>query len=83
MLEVLERPDATLQPAIERAERVRAVGVVGLGYVGLPLAVAFGKCRLPASAYLQKIVRRGCFIDVKSVLDPAPFRKEGLRVWRL
>src|SRR6266496_2374854 len=42
MLEVLERSDTTLQPAIESAERVR-VGVVGLGYVGLPLAVAFGK----------------------------------------
>jgi UDP-N-acetyl-D-galactosamine dehydrogenase len=38
---------------------------------------------LPVSAYLQKIVRHGCFIDVKSVFDPAPFRKEGLRVWRL
>jgi len=38
---------------------------------------------LPASAYMQKIVRRGCLIDVKSVLDPTPFRKEGLRVWRL
>jgi UDP-N-acetyl-D-glucosamine/UDP-N-acetyl-D-galactosamine dehydrogenase len=45
MLEVLERPDTTPQPAIESAERVRAVGVVGLGYVGLPLAVAFGKHR--------------------------------------
>jgi len=38
---------------------------------------------LPASAYMEKIVRRGCIIDVKSVLDPAPFRKEGLTVWRL
>jgi UDP-N-acetyl-D-galactosamine dehydrogenase len=38
---------------------------------------------LPVSAYLQKIVRHGCFIDVKSAFDPAPFRKEGLRVWRL
>ena len=38
---------------------------------------------LPASAYLQKIVRHGCFIDVKSAFDSAPFRKEGVRVWRL
>jgi UDP-N-acetyl-D-galactosamine dehydrogenase len=38
---------------------------------------------LPASAYMEKIVRRGCFIDVKSVFDPTPFRKEGLQVWRL
>ena len=38
---------------------------------------------LTASAYMQKIVRSGCLIDVKSVFDPAPFRKEGVRVWRL
>jgi len=38
---------------------------------------------LPASAYLQKILRHGCFIDVKSVFDPTPFRRERLRVWRL
>jgi UDP-N-acetyl-D-galactosamine dehydrogenase len=38
---------------------------------------------LPAPAYMEKVVRRGCIIDVKSVLDPTPFRKEGLRVWRL
>jgi UDP-N-acetyl-D-galactosamine dehydrogenase len=38
---------------------------------------------LPPSVYLQKIVRRGCLIDVKSVFDPEPFRREGLQVWRL
>ena len=32
---------------------------------------------------MAKIVRQGCLIDVKSVLDPEPFRREGLRVWRL
>jgi UDP-N-acetyl-D-glucosamine/UDP-N-acetyl-D-galactosamine dehydrogenase len=37
----------------------------------------------PASAYLQKLVRNGCFIDVKAVFDPAVFRREGHRVWRL
>jgi UDP-N-acetyl-D-galactosamine dehydrogenase len=37
----------------------------------------------PASAYLQKIVRKGCLVDVKSVLDADVFRREGLRVWRL
>ena len=30
-----------------------------------------------------KIVRNGCVIDVKSVLDAAGLRREGLRVWRL
>jgi UDP-N-acetyl-D-galactosamine dehydrogenase len=39
--------------------------------------------RLPASAYLQKIVRNGCLIDVKSVLDAAAFRRDGVSVWRL
>ena len=50
----------------------------------LILAVAHRQfLELPAAAYLQKIVPRGCFIDVKSAFDPAPFRKEGMRVWRL
>jgi UDP-N-acetyl-D-galactosamine dehydrogenase len=39
--------------------------------------------RLPVSEYARKIVRNGCLIDVKSVLDPQPFRREGLSVWRL
>jgi UDP-N-acetyl-D-glucosamine/UDP-N-acetyl-D-galactosamine dehydrogenase len=38
---------------------------------------------LPAPAFMEKIVRRGCLIDVKSVLDPDPFRREGMQVWRL
>jgi UDP-N-acetyl-D-galactosamine dehydrogenase len=38
---------------------------------------------LPAAAYLEKIVRQGCLIDVKSVCDAAALRREGLRVWRL
>ena len=31
----------------------------------------------------KKIVRGGCVIDVKSVLDAQALRREGLRVWRL
>jgi UDP-N-acetyl-D-galactosamine dehydrogenase len=38
---------------------------------------------LPAAEIMKKIVRRGCLIDVKSVLDPDPFRRAGLSVWRL
>jgi UDP-N-acetyl-D-galactosamine dehydrogenase len=38
---------------------------------------------LPAAAYLEKIVRRGCLIDVKSACDAAAFRREGISVWRL
>src|SRR2546423_11771220 len=39
--------------------------------------------RRPASAVLQKIVKQGCFIDIKSVFDPAEFLREGVSVWRL
>jgi UDP-N-acetyl-D-galactosamine dehydrogenase len=38
--------------------------------------------RSPA-AYLEKLVRRGCLIDVKSLCDAAAFRREGILVWRL
>src|SRR4051812_8721969 len=38
---------------------------------------------LPMEAYLRKVVRQGCIIDVKGVLDAQALRKEGLRVWRL
>ncbi len=38
---------------------------------------------LSPAELLPKIVRNGCLIDVKSVLDPAPFCREGVQVWRL
>jgi len=38
---------------------------------------------LPQEALLRKVVREGCIIDVKSVLDASSLRKEGMRVWRL
>jgi UDP-N-acetyl-D-galactosamine dehydrogenase len=38
---------------------------------------------MPPSAFTQKIVRCGCFIDVKAAIDPAELRREGLQVWRL
>ncbi|HYL87282.1 MAG TPA: nucleotide sugar dehydrogenase [Burkholderiales bacterium] len=38
---------------------------------------------MPTEGLLRKVVRAGCIIDVKSVLDAAALRKEGLRVWRL
>jgi UDP-N-acetyl-D-galactosamine dehydrogenase len=50
----------------------------------LILAVAHRKLlELPPEAYLQKLARRGCVMDVKAALDPAPFRGHGVRVWRL
>ncbi|HEX4781326.1 MAG TPA: nucleotide sugar dehydrogenase [Usitatibacter sp.] len=37
----------------------------------------------PVSAFLEKIVRKGCLVEVKPVLDPAAFQREGIRTWRL
>jgi len=37
----------------------------------------------PSTDYLEKIVRQGCLVQVKPALDPAAFRREGVRVWRL
>jgi UDP-N-acetyl-D-galactosamine dehydrogenase len=48
------------------------------------LAVAHDSlARRPASAILQKIVKNGCFIDIKAVFDPEQFLREGVSVWRL
>jgi UDP-N-acetyl-D-galactosamine dehydrogenase len=50
----------------------------------LVLAVAHRPfVELAPAAYREKIVRRGCLIDVKSLCDAAAFRREGLSVWRL
>jgi UDP-N-acetyl-D-galactosamine dehydrogenase len=50
----------------------------------LILAVAHkGFLELAPAAYLEKIVRQGCLVQVKPALDPAAFRREGVRVWRL
>ena len=37
----------------------------------------------PPADYLGKIVPQGCLVQVKPALDPAAFRREGIRVWRL
>jgi UDP-N-acetyl-D-galactosamine dehydrogenase len=34
-------------------------------------------------AWKKKIVRQGCLVQVKAFLDPAPFKREGVRAWRL
>ncbi|HTJ80833.1 MAG TPA: nucleotide sugar dehydrogenase [Polyangiaceae bacterium] len=38
---------------------------------------------MPTQTLVKKVVRGGCVIDVKSVLDAQALRSEGLRVWRL
>jgi len=50
----------------------------------LILAVSHRKyLEMPMAELQRKIVRGGCVLDVKSVLDAQAFRREGLRVWRL
>jgi hypothetical protein len=34
-------------------------------------------------AFKEKIVRQGCLVQVKALLDPQSFQREGVRVWRL
>jgi UDP-N-acetyl-D-galactosamine dehydrogenase len=38
---------------------------------------------LAPAELMKKVVRRGCVIDVKAILDAEAFRREGLTVWRL
>jgi UDP-N-acetyl-D-galactosamine dehydrogenase len=50
----------------------------------LILAVAHkGFLDMPPAAFLEKIVRKGCLVQVKPALDAAAFTREGVRVWRL
>ncbi len=50
----------------------------------LILAVAHrGFLGIAPSAWMEKIVRQGCLVQVKPALDPEAFRREGIRVWRL
>ena len=48
------------------------------------LAVAHeGFLKLTTEQLMSKIVKRGVLCLVKPVIDPAPFQREGVRVWRL
>src|SRR5688572_15877897 len=77
-------------PLASPEETMMEYGVRLCGWDALPaadalvLAVAHRPfLELPASAYLEKIVRAGCLIDVKCACDAAALRRHGLRVWRL
>jgi UDP-N-acetyl-D-galactosamine dehydrogenase len=37
----------------------------------------------PKAEILRRVVKNGCLIDVKAVLDADAYRREGLSVWRL
>jgi UDP-N-acetyl-D-mannosaminuronate dehydrogenase len=77
-------------PAAGVEDALHEYGVRLVGWESLPaadaliLAVAHRPyLELPTAALVEKVVRCGCVVDVKSVLDAAALRKEGLRVWRL
>jgi UDP-N-acetyl-D-glucosamine/UDP-N-acetyl-D-galactosamine dehydrogenase len=77
-------------PLASPDEALHEYGVRLAGWNDLPvgdaliLAVPHRRfLELPAGELMKKTVRNGCIIDVKSVLDPEPFRRAGLSVWRL
>jgi UDP-N-acetyl-D-glucosamine/UDP-N-acetyl-D-galactosamine dehydrogenase len=77
-------------PTASPEEALAEYGVRLCGWDELPAADALVLAvphrrfvELPREAYLRKIVRGGCLIDVKSVCDAAAFRREGVSVWRL
>ncbi len=77
-------------PAAAPDEALHEYGVRTVEWEDLPPADALvlavpHRCFLerPAAELAKKLVRDGCIIDVKSVLDAETFRRRGLRVWRL
>jgi UDP-N-acetyl-D-galactosamine dehydrogenase len=77
-------------PLAAADEALLEYGVRLCGWEDLPAADAL-ILAVPHRAFLQlsredllrKIVRNGCLVDIKSVLEAEDFRKEGIRVWRL
>jgi UDP-N-acetyl-D-glucosamine/UDP-N-acetyl-D-galactosamine dehydrogenase len=77
-------------PLASREEALAEYGVRLVAWDALPpadaliLAVSHKEfLQRSQSDLTRKIVRSGCVIDVKSVLDADALRREGLRVWRL
>ena len=77
-------------PQADPAEAHEVYGVALKSWDRLPqadaivLAVAHRSLvEIPFSKYLEKIIPGGCFIDVKSQLDPDMVRDAGLKLWRL
>jgi UDP-N-acetyl-D-galactosamine dehydrogenase len=77
-------------PAASAEEALHEYGVKLTAWDELPAADAVilavshrSFLQIAQEEMLSKIVKGGCLIDVKSVLDAEAFRREGLRVWRL
>ncbi len=77
-------------PIASAEDALREYGVRLADWERLPaadatiLAVAHKRfLEISPGELMRKVVRNGVVIDVKAVLDAEPFRREGLRVWRL
>jgi UDP-N-acetyl-D-glucosamine/UDP-N-acetyl-D-galactosamine dehydrogenase len=77
-------------PEVDAEEAMREYGVEVIGWDQLPRAdamvVAVAHRRFTALGpedYARKIIKGGCLIDVKSVLDATALTSSGLRIWRL
>jgi UDP-N-acetyl-D-glucosamine/UDP-N-acetyl-D-galactosamine dehydrogenase len=77
-------------PQADPDEAMHEYGIKLSSWEALPMADAVilavahkSFLEIPTAEYLRKIVPQGCLVQVKSALDPAAFRREGVRVWRL
>ena len=77
-------------PLVAAEDALHEYGVKLCDWHSLPaadavvLAVAHTQfLQLSNKDLMKKVVRNGCLIDVKAVLDAEALRREGLRVWRL
>jgi UDP-N-acetyl-D-galactosamine dehydrogenase len=77
-------------PYADPAEALHEYGVTLLPWAELPRAGAIVAAvshkqltALPVDDFQQKLVKGGCFIDVKACFDAASFETAGIRVWRL
>jgi UDP-N-acetyl-D-galactosamine dehydrogenase len=77
-------------PTADAAEALHEYGIVLHRWEDLPradaivAAVAHAEYRqLAVEEICRKVVRNGCFVDVKAGFDAREFEKAGLAVWRL
>jgi UDP-N-acetyl-D-galactosamine dehydrogenase len=77
-------------PYGDTAEAQHEYGVELLAWDALPRADAIVAAvshkqflSLPVEDFQRKLIKGGCFVDVKSSFDAAAFENAGVRVWRL
>jgi UDP-N-acetyl-D-glucosamine/UDP-N-acetyl-D-galactosamine dehydrogenase len=77
-------------PVADVDEALQEYGIELLSWNKLPKADAIivavahhSLSMMPISAYIEKSVTNGCFIDIKSTFDIVALSNAGMRVWRL